>query len=94
MFETERPRQGFFRMRAARRLRFGLELVADDPVHGAVGEVNGVVIRQVLLDLAVAAKTPRLVQPSLQLGQDCGGNVLRLPGAFLRVKSMLSPPFS
>jgi hypothetical protein len=48
-------------MRAARRLGFGLELIADDPVHGTVSEPDGVVGRQVLLNLAVAPKASGLV---------------------------------
>ena len=80
-------------MRAARRLGFGLELVADDPVHGTVGEVDGVGGRQVLLNLAVAAKAVRLVQPSLQLGQYCGGQCTASARGLLNGQERAEPAF-
>jgi hypothetical protein len=47
-------------MRAAGRRGLGLELVADDPVYGTVGEVDVVVSRQVLLNLAIAPEAAGL----------------------------------
>ena len=57
-------------MRAPRRFEFGLEFIPDQGMHGTISQRKLMIVRQVLLNLPITAKSLGLAQPRLEFVQD------------------------
>ena len=67
-------------MGSPRGLGLGAQLIADQPVDGAVAEVHLVLLGQIALNLAIAGKAAGLRQPLLELRPHGRGEGAPFPG--------------